>query len=185
MCGRVEIDRFHPEMDKIIKKIQIKHPEYNKQNEEGFPSEMLPILNMESGCDIMEWGYSTSYNTRKIINARSESIEEKPMFKDDFKNRRCLIPITGFYEWSKEKQKYIIKPKQEDQLLFLGAIYSNYKKQFTIITKNATTPVDEIHHRIPVIIEQADAKQWLKDYIYAKKACHEDNKLNLKMNLIK
>ncbi|HBD06156.1 MAG TPA: hypothetical protein DCY93_01945, partial [Firmicutes bacterium] len=59
------------------------------------------------------------------INARAESIEERFTFKEDFIYRRALLPVTGFYEWNKAKEKFHFVNKNEDEILYLGVIVNN------------------------------------------------------------
>ncbi len=103
----------------------------------------------------------------KMINARSETVHEKPSFKDSWvKGRRCLIPASGFYEWKKregsgEKQPYYISLRELDVLCFAG-LWSKIGDQvtFTILTKAADGELADIHHRAPVMISLEHAADW-------------------------
>ena len=122
---------------------------------------------------IPSWAKDASRQSN-AINARVESIAEKPTFKSAFKSRRCLIPVTGYYEWATELGKY--KPKQpfyishkNKQSLAVAGIYENWinpeSKQSVqsaaIITREAVGILAPIHHRMPVILPKDLWSTWL------------------------
>jgi putative SOS response-associated peptidase YedK len=107
----------------------------------------------------------------KMINARAESVYEKPAYKSAFKSRRCLIPANGFYEWKKEgigKQPYLIGFQDAD-LFALAGIWESWKKpdsdeviqSCAILTTSANRVVAAVHDRMPVIISPGDFDLWL------------------------
>lgn len=104
-----------------------------------------------------------------LINARAETIAEKPAFKSAYQQRRCVIPATGFYEWQKTdqgKQAYCISRKDQSLFAFAGiweywdhgeeTIYS-----CSIITTAANQLINPIHQRMPVIIDNKNISLWL------------------------
>lgn len=102
-----------------------------------------------------------------LINARAETINEKPSFKTAFKQRRCLIPATGFYEWSSDKQPYYFDLKDSKLFAFAG-LWESWKDEgqdaiasCTIITTKANDLAARIHHRMPVILAANDYQTWL------------------------
>lgn len=105
------------------------------------------------------------------INARSETMSEKVMFKDSIKTKRCIIPVNGFYEWKHvagSKIPYWIHPNDKDYFAF-GGIYDEWydNTQNKIITSSAiitTEPnhlIQEIHNRMPLILKKEDWNLWL------------------------
>ncbi len=107
----------------------------------------------------------------KMINARSESIAEKPSFRSAFKKRRCLILADGFYEWKGEKGRkqpmFITLPDQKP-FAFAGLWETWNKddqdsiyKSCTIITTQASESIRDIHHRMPVILKPPAYESWL------------------------
>jgi putative SOS response-associated peptidase YedK len=107
------------------------------------------------------------------INARGESIYEKVTFKESFKNKRCLIPINGYYEWKKDPLTnksipYIIKPK-DDTYFALAGIYDIWYDESlnqnilttALITTEPNNTIKELHDRMPVILDKKDWKTWL------------------------
>ncbi|MGY6276367.1 SOS response-associated peptidase [Methylomonas sp. MgM2] len=120
------------------------------------------------------WGLVPSWakdskNSSHLINARMETIREKPSFRSAFKQRRCLIPATGFFEWAKyEKGKQAFNVHLPDHRLFAFAgLWEQWQHETetlyscTIITKAATDLMQAIHDRMPVIIAEQHYHQWL------------------------
>ena len=120
---------------------------------------------------ILSWSKDPSIGT-KLINARAETVKEKPSFKIAFQKRRCLIVADGFYEWKTEGRKktpYYFYLKSEKPFGFAG-LYETWlspeKKKVdtcTIITTKANELVQPIHERMPVIIPKEKEEVWLKN----------------------
>lgn len=136
----------------------------------------------------MKWGLVPPFATdekigSKMINAKAETIDEKPSFKNAFMSKRCLILADGFYEWDKysnEKTPYRITVKGEHLMAFAG-IWSRYvkpdgEKLFTcsIITTAANGMMKSIHDRMPVILDEITQKAWLQKDVAS---AHELKKL--------
>jgi len=108
----------------------------------------------------------------KMINARAETISEKPAYRAAFKARRALIPASNFYEWQKTadlKTPFNIKLVTAKYFSFAG-LYESWKahegvdlQTFTIITKPANTAISKIHDRMPVILDTDEEAEWLKN----------------------
>ncbi|MEM7599742.1 MAG: SOS response-associated peptidase [Pseudomonadota bacterium] len=121
------------------------------------------------------WGflphwYKTPSDGPLLINARAETIAEKPAFKSAARARRCLIPATGFYEWTKDEAgnrlPWYITPTDGEVLAFAGVWQGWDKgdaplKTCAIVTTGANTTMSAIHHRMPVILRQEDWALWL------------------------
>ena len=123
----------------------------------------------------MRWGflphwYKTTNGGPLLINARAETIAEKPAFKAACRERRCLIVATGFYEWTKDENDnrlpWYIHATNSDHLVFAG-IWQAWEKgdepltTCAIVTTDANKPMSAIHHRMPVILNPKDWPQWL------------------------
>ncbi len=115
---------------------------------------------------IPSWSNDTSVGV-KAINARAETLAEKPFFRSAFKQRRCLIPASGFYEWKttgKTKQPYFI---HQDGLFAFAGLWETWAKgvepilSCTIITTAATGAMQGLHERMPVILPPASFAAWL------------------------
>jgi putative SOS response-associated peptidase YedK len=104
------------------------------------------------------------------INARAESVESRPTFAEAFTHRRCVIPASGFYEWAGPnyaRQPYWVHRRDGDLLLFAG-LYTNedadgsgMHASFTILTCAANPTLATIHDRMPVILSDRDADDWM------------------------
>ena len=146
------------------------------------PSNKVPVVVMKDKLDIeyMQWGFVPFWAKDekigfKMINARSEDIENKPSFKRCLVNKRCLIPASFFYEWQKQgkdKQPYLFKLKDRDIFSFAG-LYDDWKtpvgenkRTFTIITTEANDVVGQIHDRMPVILKKEDELKWVSPILH-------------------
>lgn len=106
----------------------------------------------------------------KLNNARGETVHEKPSFRNAFAKRRCLIPISGFFEWKAErkaKQPYYFSSKN-NRPLALGGLWESWKapdgtivRTVCIITSAANELMAPVHDRMPVIIDASDWPRWL------------------------
>ncbi|MEK6216722.1 MAG: SOS response-associated peptidase, partial [Boseongicola sp.] len=123
----------------------------------------------------MRWGflphcYNSPTDGPLLINARAETIAEKPAFRSACRDRRCLIPATGFYEWTKDGEgnrlPWYIHPRSKDALAFAG-IWQVWEKgddpltTCAILTTGANEAMSTIHHRMPVILGKNDWPLWL------------------------
>ncbi len=175
MCGRVALHddkQFLEEAKKSIKKLEQKltlKPSYNIA-----PSQPLATLTNDKVYQytrfglIPHWAKDTKFQT---INARAETLAEKPTFKSAFTSRRCLIPVNGFYEWKKEgahKVPYWIHPAKTDFFALAGIydVWSDPQSNAQIISSAiiTTAPNEKmkpIHDRMPVILESKDWALWL------------------------
>jgi len=107
----------------------------------------------------------------RLINARAETIAERPAFRAALKDRRCLVPTTGFYEWKdgeNGKTPYFARLK-DDKLFAMAGLFDRWKApsgeeihSFTIITTNANDLLSEVHDRMPVILSREDEVVWLE-----------------------
>ncbi|QDX94370.1 SOS response-associated peptidase [Brevibacillus laterosporus] len=123
----------------------------------------------------LRWGLIPSWSkdekmAYKMINAKAETIREKPSFKNLFIRKRCIIPADGFYEWMKignDKQPMRIMVKDKG-VFSLAGLYDTWKSPdggrintCTIITTKPNTLMADIHDRMPVIIKREDESLWL------------------------
>lgn len=123
----------------------------------------------------MRWGfiphwYKTPSDGPLLINARAETIADKPAFRAAARERRCLIPASGFYEWTKDadgnRLPWYIHPSEDDVLAF-AAVYQSWDKgdapitTCAIVTTDANAPMQSIHHRMPVVVAKDDWALWL------------------------
>lgn len=118
---------------------------------------------------IPSWARDPSIGAR-LINARAETITQKPAFKKPFAEQRCLVVASGFYEWKREgrkKTRFLFSPKSES-LLAMAGLYDTWRspegrieKTCTIITTAANELIAPVHDRMPVIVAPRDRARWL------------------------
>lgn len=151
------------------------------------PTQEVPVLRQDPAdgkrhLGLLRWGLIPAWAKEaaigsRMINARAESVAEKPAFRAAFRQRRCLIPADGFYEWKAApkdagpkapKQPYLITLAGCGPFAFAGLWEAWNDKasgekveSFTIITTKANAALAEIHHRMPVILAPRDHAAWL------------------------
>lgn len=172
MCGRYYLKIT---IDKLIKKYGIFDGEIDyTPADEIFPSDQVPVViqekNKEKKIKLFKWGFNPGFTRGLIINARGETVDKKPIFKNCFMQKRCLVPASGFFEWKdigKRKIKYRISLKDKN-VFSLAGIFDTFKdkdgnniQSFTIITTNPNDKLKNIHNRMPVILQQKDETYWL------------------------
>ena len=123
----------------------------------------------------VRWGLTPSWAKSlddgvRMINARSETMREKPAFRAAYESRRCLVPADGFYEWRKVgngKQPYLIAMNDDSVFAFAG-LWETWRapsgediETCAILTTSATPLLAPIHHRMPVILDPGDYAVWL------------------------
>jgi len=173
MCGRYYIEIDEEELRDIVIEVERKARESGEQltlssamktGGEIFPTDVVPVRT-GGGYEAMKWGF-VGYNGRPVINARSETAREKPMFQGAIRERRCLIPAGGYYEWQKagaKKVKYrFFIPGQK---LHFAGCWRQEKGSglytFVILTRQAAGGAEAIHDRMPVIIPENRRDAWL------------------------
>lgn len=143
------------------------------------PSQPAPVIIKadEFEMKMMKWGLVPYWAKDpkigfKLINARAETITEKPSFKTAFKKRRCLVPADGFYEWDKNKVARVKIPHRfvlkTGELFSFAGLWDAWKtpegeslETFTIITTAPNELMEPIHNRMPVILKSRDEDLWL------------------------
>lgn len=148
-------------------------PRYNIAPTQGAP---VVRANGDGGRELamLRWGLVPSWADdpaigNRMINARAETVAEKPSFRQALAARRCLVPATGFYEWQKTngaKQPWNIRPAGDDTFAFAG-LWEVWDKgeapleTFTIVTTEANDVLRPIHGRMPVILGPENYGAWL------------------------
>lgn len=175
MCGRFSFsplakiieDRFDVKVDSVYK------PRFNNA-----PSQNLAVIanNNPRKLSYFRWGLipfwaKDSKIGNRMINAKAETIIEKPSFRSAFKRKRCLVPSDGFFEWKKinAKDKIPYRILMKDQSLFsMAGIWDTWKNEegemvnsFSILTIGPNELMANIHHRMPVILDKNDEAVWL------------------------
>jgi putative SOS response-associated peptidase YedK len=144
------------------------------------PGQDVPVVRQDT-CEpkrllsLMRWGLIPSWSKDpkagyKMINARAETIADKPAFREPLQSRRCLVPADGFYEWAKEgkaKSPFCFT-LADDSLFAFAGLWDRWKnpngevlQTYSIITTSANALVAGAHDRMPVILEPEDYDLWL------------------------
>lgn len=112
----------------------------------------------------MRWGFSNPYKKGLVINARAETAGEKKLFSDSIKNRRCIIPASGFYEWDPYKARFRFH-LPGNELILLAGIYHEEQgiPRYTVLTTEANDSMRPVHDRMPVMIGRDELRPWILD----------------------
>ncbi len=162
----ISVDKAQKQSSKI-KSDQETQLQIKKESEIGGSSQLIALP--------MIWGFPGFRGSQMLINARQETVEEKTIFRDSYKTRRCVIPTTGFFEWSHDD-----KGKSEDKfrfnvskspMVFLAGIYTwiDQEMRFVILTTAANSSMADIHDRQPVILPRQMIRPWISDLAAADK----------------
>lgn len=178
MCGRyttIETEKLYPRYKTVNRLDKDKPASYNVA-----PGQWVPIITAQSPnhISLMKWGFVPPWvndaekmkKSPKPINAKAENLSTSPLWRGAFKNHRCLVPATGFYEWKGEagrKQPYWFHLKHERIFSFAGLFSVAHDAEgkefasFTIITTRPNQTMRPIHDRMPVILAEDKEADWL------------------------
>ena len=178
MCGRYAV---HANVEELIERFKLKlieaqvEPRYNIAPTQ----DIAVVVETERGRVLksLRWGLVPRWAQdvaigNKMINARAETLAEKPSFRSLLKSHRCVIPASGFYEWKAEagkKTPYYIH-RQDDEPFGFAGLWTEWKEKgsdkpplgtCTIITTAANELMQSIHQRMPVILPSEACAEWL------------------------
>lgn len=194
MCGRYVINLTEKQLRKLekIAQAEVDVEKFLKPHFNVAPSQKNIVVRKGS-IDEMVWGlvpsWSKERNTKfSTINARSESISEKPTYRNAFKNRRCIVPATGYYEWrvnTKPKIPYYFYPVEDDVFYFAG-IWDRWRdlNTYSVVTTEASESIRKIHHRMPVILDKSDVALWLEGSIDEVESLMQPANMSIKFHTV-
>jgi len=179
MCGRITLAVSANEIADFfqLSEIPVLEPRYNIA-----PTQNVAVLRFAPGKNekelaLLRWGLVPSWAEdlsagSRLINARSETVTQKPAFREAFQKRRCLVIADGFYEWKKQdgaKQPFIFRVK--DQICFtMAGLWDSIEtpagsiETVTILTTVANELAQPLHDRMPVILDHQDMASWLDPF---------------------
>ena len=179
MCGRFS-NNAKPDWYKREFKVGKLNPAVFKPRYNIAPAQIIDVVREDDAERVvsqLKWGLVPSWAKdaeigNRMINARAETITEKPSFREAFKKRRCIIPASGFFEWKKKgagtKQPYYFYLEEKEAFGFAGLWEEWIDKETgelletcTIITTEANDVLKPVHDRMPVIIKPDYYDQWL------------------------
>mgnify|MGYP001793779179 CR=1 FL=1 len=179
MCGRFTLVTEPERLKQVFDISDIGNYQFEPQYNIA-PTQMVAAVLYNSETEkrdfqLLRWGLIPSWAKdskmgARMINARAETLTEKPSFRSAFKRKRCLVLADGFYEWEKletKKQPYYFQLRDKQPFAFAGLWEEWHSPEdekiasCTIITTNANELLQPIHNRMPVILEQPDYEQWL------------------------
>lgn len=192
MCGRIDFHEtysfssdmkkyYYGNIDDYLNYDELKSNESRLFNQ--FPTSQIITLITGQKKKLLKarWGllpnWAKDMNFNAPINARAETIDSKPTFKLPFRKQRCIIPINGFYEWKetdKGKVPYYIKPKDEEYFMLAGiwdlwtpkdSLFTEEILSCAVVTTTANSLMEDIHHRMPVILNKDSQSVWLDETI--------------------
>lgn len=180
MCGRFTLKTDLETLTETFPGFTTPAPDEMAPRYNIAPSQPVPVVpnNGENRVEFFQWGLIPSWAKdpkigNRMINARAETLAEKPSFRTPYKRRRCLILSDGFYEWrsepeSKTKTPIYIQLKSEKPFAFAGLWESWHPRpdgeplhSCTIITTSPNALLETIHRRMPVILEPDTYDHWL------------------------
>jgi putative SOS response-associated peptidase YedK len=184
MCGRFTHNFTWKEIRDFLDLHWPANPEQLDISFNVAPTQMSPVVRLDRegqrGLVVSRWGLVPFWSDdpsigNRLINARADGIASKPAFRSAFKRHRCVVPVSGFYEWqpiagSKTKCPWYLTRADGAVTLFAG-LWERWTKDeqkgpletFTIITTDANEMMKPIHNRMPVILERDQVDQWLDD----------------------
>jgi putative SOS response-associated peptidase YedK len=143
------------------------------------PTDRMPVIRRDAGervLSVLRWGLVPSWAKdlsvgSRMINARGESVAEKPAYRDAFRARRCLVPADGFYEWPEGPtapgHPFMFALRDGKPFAFAG-LWESWRapagetvETFTIVNTAAEGAMTAYHHRVPVVLDPADYDAWL------------------------
>lgn len=185
MCGRFTLKLTPQELQEFFDLFRSDDflPRYNIA-----PTQTVPIIRLDAAgqrvANNLRWGLlpfwaKSKSEGGKMINCRSETAATKPAFRRAFKERRCLVPASGFFEWQevpgqKQTQPYYLTLKSGDPAAFAGLWETWHDPQhpgerietFTILTTTATDVIGEVHDRMPITLDRDVWPVWLDPDIH-------------------
>ena len=166
MCGRFYVDETTvKEIEKLVRDI-------DRRTRMEFagdicPSQVAFVLTgkkEELSLEEMFWGFPQRDRKGLLINARAETVLERPLFRESVQKRRCVVPARGYYEWDASGDKTDFSGESQP-VLYMAGIYNLFegRERFVVLTTEANETVRNVHHRMPLILEEEEVESWIYD----------------------
>lgn len=184
MCGRYDLNES-PQILMLYFALSEIAGDYS--NSDVRPTNMAPIIRLKDGhrlARLARWGLIPSWSkddkiAQHTFNARAETVAEKPSFRSAFKRRRCLVPVSAFFEWQavpgQKKKRKLRFASSEGNPLAIAGLWERWVRpdsgdpveSYTVITTAANAMMAQIHDRMPVILGKEDWDTWLNPAVEA------------------
>lgn len=177
MCGRYTVltENEIIEVRSLLKELSMRLAKdefelYNITPGEVRPTDYAPIISKNDDGVYFEnakWGFKPYTGTGIIINARSETIDTKPMFAKSIREKRCVVPASEYFEWQdmgkKHKKKKHHAKDKDGNILYMAGLYRDTPdgREYVIITKESYGEVTKTHDRMPVLLKVNQISTWL------------------------
>jgi len=175
MCGRytVQTEEELVEIRDILEELSMRVYDQVFENPEEMvkdyaPTDIAPVFIEEEAvlaCEKMRWGFKKWDSKGVVINARSESVEDKTMFRK-LTEQRCVVPASGFYEWQHDENnkitdQYLVTDSSD--IMFMAGLWRNTEngREYVILTREANEFFADIHSRMPLILYRHQIQDWL------------------------
>lgn len=177
MCGRYDLSETPARLGSRYR-VDVGLLEF-RPDDDVRPTTSNPVLLQRDAnrvVELMRWGLVPAWakdpgSVTNCFNARSENAHERPMFREPFRSRRCLVPASAFYEWThipgvRRKMKYRIT-RSDGDLVALGGLWDYWRRgndeirSYAILTTEPNALMAELHDRMPVILGEEDWDEWL------------------------
>ena len=174
MCGRFSLTTEEKQLNEFFRLAGGTEPYIPRYN--GAPTQQLAVITADQPdrLQYFRWGLVPSWSkemtkSTPVINARAETISEKPTFRRAFKSNRCLVPADGFYEWMHTGIKQPFRFVMADDTPFaMAGLWETWKgsrgeiiNSFAIITTGPNALIEPVHNRMPVILRKNSYEEWL------------------------
>jgi putative SOS response-associated peptidase YedK len=166
MCGRYYLEISKDELSHIsnIEEFEFE-PNFNIA-----PQSKVPAI-INNNLTMTTWGYYPDWlksqaNSRPLFNTRFESVQEKKTFQSAFKNNRCIIPISGWYEWKRDGESKTPYYFSNNSTMFAAGLFwtrSSGEIETSIITREASSSLNVVHNRSPLILNDDELAIWNSD----------------------
>lgn len=181
MCGRYTLSAGHESLARAFlaefaEELKMSwKPRYNITPGSGIVAVLEDRDRGGRKAEVFHWGLVPSWAKDvnigyKLTNARAETIQDKPSYRDAYRYRRCLVPASGFYEWNRKafpRQPYYFHPR-DTEFMAMAGIWEHWLHpsgseilSVSLITTRANKDVKKIHHRMPVILKPENWNRWL------------------------
>ena len=175
MCGRFTLTTTSVELHERfgVRVLQNIAPRWNIAPSQ--PSLIFRQSELEISASLADFGLRMGQNGKRLINARAETVFEKPTFQKAFSVSRCLVPASGWYEWAGKGRPFHVQLTDARVMAFAGLYFKSGSPsqagQFVILTTAAEAELAKVHHRSPLVLPESNWESWLSGTRAKAEAC--------------